>query len=348
MREPEFKLSSRVGSRVLVQIPCLNEEKDIRTVIEAIPRKSLNGATLDILIIDDSSNDKTIEIARQLEVDLIIQKSRTRGLADSFKLGQAFFLAHDYDILVNTDGDNQYFQEKIPDLIKPILDGNADVVIGDRNTSNLGHFGWGKKVMQRLGSRVVSYAAGAKIPDAASGFRAYSRMAVSKLFITTKFSYAMESIIQAGNKGLPIISVETGARKVSRPSRLFRSSFEHVRRSAVAILKSFLMYKPVQIFSGLSLVLFLSGAFPMVRYLFLVYTGVAGDHLQSLILGSLLITASFLSLVMGMIAELSRIHRELFEEERAIQRLAKPLQLDTILTNFSASIIYPNKPKTNI
>ena len=206
-------------------------------------------------------------------------------------------------------------------------------------TGSLNHFSKGKRLLQKLGSRVVGFVAGAEVTDAASGFRAYSKLAVAKLFITTRFSYAMESIIQAGNKGLQIISVETGAKHVNRPSRLFKSSFQHVRKSARAILKSFLMYKPLQIFSILAIILFSAGMLPLARYLILVIAGAAGDHIQSLILGSLLISSALLSLVLGLVAELSRIHREMFEEEQALERLSGSTSLTALLTSFGAVLV---------
>jgi glycosyltransferase involved in cell wall biosynthesis len=331
--------------KLLVQIPCLDEENDIRSVIASIPKKIDGVDSIDVLVIDDGSTDNTVDIAIQAGADFVIKKHRRKGLAHSFKLGQLYFLTRDYDILVNTDGDNQYFQERIPELIQPLLHGEADVVIGDRETGSLSHFSIIKRLLQRIGSLVVSYVAGAKIPDAASGFRAYSRLAVSKLFITKRFSYAMESIIQAGNKGLRLVSIPAGAREVSRPSRLFTSTFQHVRLSGVAILKSALMYRPAQIFTWFSLLLFISGLVPMVRYLVLVYSGVAGDHIQSLILGSLLITTSIMSLVLGLVAELSRIHRELFEEERSIERLSSPPSLEAVLTSYSAELFFARKKR---
>lgn len=326
--------------KVLVQIPCLNEEENIAKVIASIPTSFEGCEQLDILVIDDGSTDKTVEYAQKAGASVIVSKARTRGLADSFKLGQAYFLSGKYDILVNTDGDNQYFQERIPDLIRPIIEGRADVVIGDRSPAKLRHFSLPKRIMQRIGSGIVSYVAGTSIADAASGFRAYSRSTVARLFITTRFSYAMESIIQAGNKGLKVVSIETGAQEVKRPSRLFNSTLEHMRRSGAAILKSLLMYRPLQVFSSLALLLMTLGLFPMIRYLILVLTGVAGQHLQSLILGSLLITAAVVSIVLGLVAELSRIHRELFEEEKAMTRMSEQLDRAAVLAFYSAKVSY--------
>jgi glycosyltransferase involved in cell wall biosynthesis len=326
--------------RALIQVPSLNEEADIKSVISEIPRTIPGISKVEVLLIDDGSEDNTVAFALEAGADVILSKRRTRGLAHSFRLGQAYFLSSDYDLLINLDGDNQYFQNKIADLVRPIIAGEADLVIGDRKPSSLSHFSHWKRILQRLGSQIVSYATGVKVPDAASGFRAYSKLAASKLFITTRFSYAMESVIQAGNKGLRVVSIETGARKVTRPSRLFRSTSEHVFRSGMAILKSFLMYRPVPVFSSIALLLFVAGLIPMVRYLVLNLAGVAGEHLQSLILGSLLITSSAVALLLGLSAELSRIHRELFEEERSLDRLSSPPKLEAILANFSADLVF--------
>jgi glycosyltransferase involved in cell wall biosynthesis len=336
-------LTPKLGTvtlKILIQIPCLNEERDIADVIRQIPRVIPGCKQVDILLIDDASTDQTIECARNAGIDIIISKKSRGGLANSFKLGQAFFLSQDYDVLINTDGDNQYFQEQIPVLLQPIFDNKADLVIGDRKIADQIHFSFSKKLLQRLGSKVVSWVAGTEISDAASGFRAYSRSAMVKLFITTNFSYALESIIQAGNKGLRIRSVEIGVRNVSRPSRLFKSDFEHVKKSGTAILKSFLMYTPMKIFSILSFFTLLLGLIPMIRYLVLNFSGVAGQHIQSLILGSLLITTSAILLVLGLVAELSKIHRKMFEEEKALSRLNEKLALDVVLSAFSATIFF--------
>ena len=324
-------------TRLLVQIPCLNEENDLAAVLKSIPREIDGVAEIRVVVIDDGSTDQTINIAEENGADFILRKSRTRGLADSFRLGQEFFLASGFDILVNTDGDNQYNQGKIEELITPILSGQAEIVIGDRGTWQLSHFNFAKRIFQKLGSGIVSAVAGTPIPDAASGFRAYTRVAIANIFITTRFSYAMESIIQGGNKRLPISSVLTGAKVVQRPSRLFKSPLQHVKSSAYAILKGFLMYQPLKIFTWLAFTLFILGSVPMIRYLILVWTGAAGSHLQSLLLGSLIISTAVLFMVLGLVAELSRVHRQLYEERNALLRLSGELKIESILEHFGAS-----------
>jgi len=309
--------------KLLVQIPCLNEEENLAEVLGTIPREIDGVSEIKVVVIDDASTDRTVELAELHGVDFILKKSRTKGLADSFRLGQEFFLTTGFDILVNTDGDNQYNQDMIGDLIAPILAGKAEIVVGDRGTWKLSHFNFPKRILQKLGSRVVSSVANTRIPDAASGFRAYSRVAIANIFITTRFSYAMESIIQGGNKRLRVTSILTGAKAVQRPSRLFKSSFQHIKNSASAILKGFLMYQPLKIFFWLAFALFVGGSIPMVRYLWLVGAGVAGSHLQSLLLGSLLISTAVIFMVLGLLAELSRVHRELYEDQTALARLSQ-------------------------
>jgi glycosyltransferase involved in cell wall biosynthesis len=307
---------------VLIQIPCLNEEGTVADVIKAIPRKIAGYSKIHVLVIDDGSTDQTVQTAISAGADLVLSSNGNRGLARSFALGLEFSLAEGYAVMVNTDGDNQYFQEKIPLLVEPITSGEADMVIGDRQTDLLKHFTFGKKVFQRIGSRVLGLASGLKVSDGASGFRAYSRYAMSKLFIATKFSYAMEVLIQAGHKGLRVTHVPTGAKYVERPSRLFRSSWHHVTLSAQAILRSYLLHKPVRIFGVLSAVLGAGGLIPFIRYLVLVISGTSGDHIQSLILGMTLLIGSLLSASLGIVAELSKYGRDLTEVSLSAYRIA--------------------------
>ena len=304
-----------------MQIPCLNEAQSISSVLRSVP-KTLKGVDdVKTLLIDDGSTDETVLRAREAAVDYVIAHGYTRGLAESFKSGQAFALENGFDILVNTDGDDQYFQEKIPQLIAPLLGRQADISLGDRGTRNLGHFGPVKKFFQRVGTRALNMAAGTNVPDAASGFRAYSRFALANLFITTKFSYAMETFIQAGAKGLKIVSVETGAKEVLRPSRLFKSPVEHVFKSSFAIIRGFVMYKPLRIFASLSLIFALIGLIPFVRYAILTILGVAGDHFQSLLVGAVFLIAAAIVAMSGIVADLSRVHRLITEDWIASLRI---------------------------
>jgi hypothetical protein len=225
-------------------------------------------------------------------------------------------LRHGADIVVNTDGDNQYPQERIADLVAPIVAGEADMVIGDRQTHTIAHFSWLKKKLQRLGSWVVNHAAGTKLPDAASGFRAYSKSSLLRLNIITKFSYCMETIIQAGDKRLAIASIAIHTNPKTRESRLFSSTGQHVVKSAQAILRSYLMFRPFVFFAWIAAVMFVGALVPFVRYLVLItmFREEAGQHIQSLLLGVALLIGALLALSLGVLADLLRTNRILLEE----------------------------------
>jgi glycosyltransferase involved in cell wall biosynthesis len=310
--------------KLVVQIPCLNEEKTLPLVLRSIPRRIPGIARIEVLVVDDGSTDRTVAVARKHGVRHFVVHARRQGLARSFQDGVNRALELGADIVVNTDGDNQYPQERIPDLVRPILQGRADIVVADRQTGRIAHFSPLKKLLQRLGTGVLNLAAGTSLPDAASGFRAYSKESLLRLNIVTRFSYAMETIIQAGNKGLAIASLPVSTNPKTRESRLFRSSWEHVRKSASAIVRSYIMYKPYVLFVTLGLLLLLAGLAPFARYLyFLLFTPRPSGHLQSLILGTVLLIASLLSFALGVIADLIRINRTLSESSLEQARRAR-------------------------
>jgi glycosyltransferase involved in cell wall biosynthesis len=301
--------------KLVVQIPCLNEEQTLPLVLDSIPKKIDGVDEILILIIDDGSTDRTVEVARAHGVEHFVTHNRNQGLGRSFHDGVLRALELGADIVVNTDGDNQYPQSRIPDLIKPIIDHKADIVIADRQTRRIAHFSPLKKVLQRVGSAVVNKAAGTKLPDAVSGFRAYSRESLLRLNTITRFSYCTETIIQAGNKGLHIESITIETNPKLRESRLFKSTAEHVFKSAIVIIRAYIMYKPYIIFGLMGLAFFVAGAVPFLRYLLLSFDeGTLGGHLQSLLAGSLLLICAFLCLVMNIIADLIRINRVLTED----------------------------------
>ncbi len=300
--------------KLFIQIPCLNEEETLPLVLEKMPKKIDGIDSIELLIIDDGSTDKTIEVAKKLGIKHIVRHPHNMGLARSFRDGVDYALAHGADIVVNTDGDNQYPQERIADLVKPIVDGKADIVIGDRQTQKIAHFSSFKKFMQKFGTSVVNHAAGTTLPDAPSGFRAYSRNALYRLNIITQFSYTMETIIQAGNKRLHSISVPIETNAKTRESRLFKSSWQHMRKSADAIVRSYVMFKPVTIFGTLGTILIVLGAVPFIRYAYFFFTAGGRGHLQSLVLGVTLVTAGLLSFALSIIADLLRTNRVLTED----------------------------------
>ena len=301
--------------KLIIQIPCLNEEETLASVLETIPTHIEGIDEIEILIIDDGSTDRTVEVAHAHGVHHVISHTARMGLARSFRDGVDYAMSHGADIVVNTDGDNQYPQARIGDLVAPILAGTADIVIGDRQTHTIEHFSVFKKVMQRFGSWVVNRAAGTELPDAASGFRAYSRYALYRLNVVTQFSYTMETIIQAGNKSLAIASVEIDTNAKTRESRLFNNMFEHMIRSGQAILRSYVMYRPWSVFAALGTVLGGLGVIPFVRYAILLAEGDEGNHYQSLMIGTLLLIGAALSLALGVLSDLSKTNRILSEDQ---------------------------------
>ena len=309
-----FLLYSR-DMKLVVQIPCLNEAETLPTVLESIPEKIDGIDDIVILVIDDGSTDDTVKIARQHGVRHFVHHTRNQGLGRSFHDGVLAALDLGADIVVNTDGDNQYPQDRIGDLVQPLLKREADIVIADRQTHSVDHFSLTKKLLQRLGSAVVNRAAGTAVPDAVSGFRAYSREALLRLNTITRFSYCTETIIQAGNKGLKLASLPVDVNPPTRESRLFRSTTEHVIKSAITIIRAFIMYRPYVLFGWLGGLLFVSGLIPFARFFyFSLQDGTTRGHIQSLLVGSVLMIAAFLCLVLNIIADLIRINRILIED----------------------------------
>ncbi|RTK93914.1 glycosyltransferase family 2 protein [Candidatus Saccharibacteria bacterium] len=308
--------------KLIVQIPCLNEEKTLPAVLKTIPKKIPGISEIEVLVINDGSKDKTVEIAKSLGVKHFVHHTRNKGLGLSFHDGVMRALELGADIVVNTDGDNQYPQESIAELVQPIVRGEADIVVADRQVQQIAHFSQFKKLLQRAGSRVVNMAAGTNIPDAASGFRAYSRESIIQLNTITRFSYCMETIIQAGNKRLAITSHPVVTNPKTRESRLFKSTPEHVLKSAAAIFRAYVMYRPYVLFVSIGLILAVAGLFPFFRYLWFLAQNTHGGHLQSLVLGSVLLIAAILSFALGVLADLTRINRILIEDQLTLAKRA--------------------------
>jgi glycosyltransferase involved in cell wall biosynthesis len=302
--------------KLIVQVPCYNEEATLPLVINSIPKFIPGVDEVETMIIDDGSEDKTVKIARKLGVHHIIKNKGNKGLAATFATGLHEALKRGADIIVNTDGDNQYPQQDIPKLIQPILDGTHDIVVADRQTNKIEHFSPFKKIMQKFGSRVVNFASGTDLPDAPSGFRAYSRHAAMSLNIVTDFSYAMETIISAGKRKIAITHVPVITNPKTRESRLFKNIFQHMAKSGSAIIRSYTMYHPFKLFLAAGSISFLVGAIPFVRYMLMVISRgepIAG-HLQSLLFGAVFIVMGVMFIVIGIVADLLAINRKLLED----------------------------------
>ena len=299
--------------KLIVQIPCYNEELTLPSVVGGIPRQIDGLDSVEILVVDDGSSDRTVEVAAELGVDHIVSHTNNKGLARAFRTGLDACIALDADIIVNTDGDNQYNGGDIPALVRPIVEGRADIVVGDRQTHMVAHFSPVKRRLQACGSSVARALSGTSVPDAVSGFRAVSRQAALQLNILSPFSYTVEMLIQAGRKNLSITSVPVRTNAPTRPSRLFRSTFEFVGRSLGTMARMYTMYKPLAAFACIGLVLFTAGAIPIVRFLYFFLTGDGGGHVQSLVLGGVLIILGCVTLLIGLVADLINFNRQLIE-----------------------------------
>ena len=302
--------------KLVVQVPCFNEEKTLGVVLSQIPKKIPGVDKIEIQIIDDGSTDETIKVAKEFGVTRIIVHKTNKGLGVTFSDGLNSALVNGADILVNTDGDNQYPGKYISDLVAPIIRGEADMVIADRQTDNVEHFSKVKKLLQRVGSKSVRYLSETNVPDAVSGFRAYSREAMLEINPITKFSYCIDTIIQAGKKGLKIVSIPIKINPPTRKSRLFSNTLQHVFKSSKNLLKMFIVYEPFKTFLLISIVLATPSVFFIVRwlYFYIFVPSEAGGHLQSLILGSALLMVSIQILALGILADLVNVNRSLIEK----------------------------------
>jgi len=312
--------------KLVIMIPCLNEETTLPLVMATIPKKIQGIDKIDILVINDGSTDNTVEVAKKFGVTHFIHHAGNRGLAHSLRDGIKGALELGADILVLTDGDNQYPQERIPDLIKPIMTGEADTVIADRQVRNIEHFSPIKKLLQRLGTSVLNSVAGTDIPDGTSGFRAYSKEAAIKLNLIGRFNFALETTLQASNKRLKIATIKIQTNPKTRESRLFNSIWEHVRKSAVALINAYIMYQPFKVFSLIGTFLFIAGIIPFIHYIYIYFTVTnpfGAHHLQSLIIGTVLLNASFISFTLGIVSNLIRINRSLLEDILEEQRSSR-------------------------
>lgn len=301
-------------TRLIIQIPCLNEEQTLGATIEDLPREIPGIDVIEFLVIDDGSSDKTAEVAKQLGVHHVVRHIRNKGLAAAFKTGLEASLRLRADIIVNTDADNQYQAADIPKLIEPILAGRAELVVGDRGVGSLPGFSFLKQRLQVFGSWVIGKASGLHTPDATSGFRALSRDAAMQTIVLSGYSYTLESLIQAGAYGVAVEFVPVGVNPQSRPSRLMKSMWQYVSTSSVAIVRAYTLYRPLRVYSILSAVLIVLGIIPGVRFLYFLYIGQTIGHVQSLILSAILLIVGFQALLVGIVSDLIGSNRKLLEE----------------------------------
>lgn len=299
--------------KLIVQIPCLNEEASLPETLAAIPRTIPGIDTVEVLVVDDGSTDRTAAVARANGVEHVVRFTRRKGLASAFMAGLDASLKLGADVIVNTDADNQYPGHEIPRLLAPILAGQADMVVGDRGVAEVAHFSPTKRLLQRLGSWVVRKVSGTQIADATSGFRAFTREAALRVNIVSEFTYTLESIIQAGKKKLAIAHLPIQA-KETRPSRLFGSTWEYLKRSAATILRIYAMYEPFRVFVVLGSLLLLAGSGLGLRYAYFWWMGEIRGHLQSAILSVLLLMMGFVTLQFGLMADLVASNRKLLED----------------------------------
>ena len=301
--------------KLIIQIPCNNEETTLPITLKDLPDKIDGIDEIEVLVIDDGSTDGTVSVAEREGVRHILRLPYKRGLAEAFRRGLERALELGADIVVNTDGDNQYCGEDIAKLVKPIIEGEAEIVVGARDIAGIQHFSPLKKLLQKIGSHMVRRFSRTDIPDTTSGFRAYSRDAALKLNVFSTYTYTLETIIQAGRKEIPITHVDIRTNKKLRESRLIKSIPSYIARSVATILRVYLLYEPMKFFTKMGSVMLFLGGILGVRYMYFFFFGVKrGGHLQSLILAAVLLLSGFILMVAGLLADVIAANRKLNEE----------------------------------
>ena len=313
--------------KLIIQIPCLNEAETLEIALNDLPKQIDGIDEIEYLIINDGSSDNTVEVARNWGVHHIVSFPQNKGLARGFMAGLDACLRQGADIIVNTDADNQYCGEDIEKLIRPILDGEAEVVIGERPIDSTEHFSPLKKKLQHLGSFVVRKASKTDIPDAPSGFRAFSREAAMHMNVINEYTYTLETIVQAGRNKIAITSVPIKTNPELRSSRLFKSMFAYVKRSMLTILRAFMMYKPMMAFFIVGLIPFLVGLGIGIRFLCFFFTVGGSGHVQSLILACTLMIMGFMTFMIGLQADIIAANRKLLED---VQYHLRKLEYDGV------------------
>ena len=307
--------------KLIIQIPCFNEAEQLPGTLADLPREVPGVDEVEWLIIDDGSTDDTVEVARAHGVDHVVRLTNNKGLAAGFQAGLDACLKLGADVIVNTDADNQYYGGDIPKLVEPIIEGRADMVVGDRETDSIEHFSPLKKRLQRLGSAVVRRASGTTVPDTTSGFRAYNREAALQMQVISKFTYTLETIIQAGKVLVAVDHVPIRTNEKTRESRLFPSMSSYVRRNAVSIFRVDALYEPLRVFMIAAGIVAVPAAVIWVRFLWFFFNGEGSGHVQSLILGSTLMIIAVQFVALGVIADVLAASRTL--QQRTLERVRR-------------------------
>jgi glycosyltransferase involved in cell wall biosynthesis len=300
--------------KLIIQIPCFNEATTLPPTLRDLPRSLPGIDVIEYLIIDDGSRDDTARVAREHGVHHVVQFERNRGLAAAFRAGIDESLRQGADFIVNTDADNQYQATDIATIVRPLVEGRAEIVVGDRGVGELPNFSYLKRRLQVLGSWVIGRAANLRTPDATSGFRAMTREAALKTVVLSDYSYTLESLIHAGSRKAAVESVRIGINAQTRPSRLMKSIPHYIRKSGVTILRVYTMYRPLRVFMTLGLFMVLAGCIPGIRFLWFYFNGDRVGHVQSLILAAILIIVGFQVIFIGLLADLIANNRKMLEE----------------------------------
>jgi len=332
--------------KLIIQIPCFNEEQTLPLVLADLPRDVDGFDVVEWLIIDDGSTDATIDVARGGGVDHVVRLTNNKGLAAGFQAGLDACLKLGADVIVNTDGDNQYNAHDIPKLVAPILAGKADMVVGDREVHNIEHFSPLKKTLQKLGSWVVRQASSTEVPDTTSGFRAYNREAAIQMAVVSKFTYTLETIIQAGKLNVAVDHVAIRTNPKTRESRLFPSVWSYVRRNGVSIFRIYSQYEPLRVFMSAAILIGVIALVVWTRFAyFYLFEGQGKGHVQSLILGAVLFNAAMVLAALGVMGDLLAAQRTM--AQRTFERVRRiELQLGVAPSHYEPGATATGRPAT--